>query len=185
MLIHMFGALPLLPIYGVPPFMYSGLPVFVPLCPNVLPQALLPPQLPVEQRVYTFVSEVFPKGASLHPVSQNHVSQNAEKLGARKRRARFDYNCNACGTNSTPEWRNGPPEYLRLCNACGIHFMKHKQKNPNSAWTPENRVRKFVVHPPAVPQDSETTAHQIKDATTQQAKKARRMQVDFLLNPVK
>jgi hypothetical protein len=36
--------------------------------------------------------------------------------------------CRNCGTNTTPEWRNGPDGFSSLCNACGIRWRRHNDK---------------------------------------------------------
>lgn len=39
-----------------------------------------------------------------------------------------DRSCEACGTYSTPEWRNGPDGRKSLCNACGLRFSRNLVK---------------------------------------------------------
>lgn len=36
----------------------------------------------------------------------------------------FD-SCSFCSTTESPLWRNGPAQYPRLCNACGIRYTRH------------------------------------------------------------
>lgn len=36
--------------------------------------------------------------------------------------------CTACGTTSSPEWRNGPEGKKTLCNACGLRLSRRHRK---------------------------------------------------------
>ena len=36
--------------------------------------------------------------------------------------------CSICNTTNTPQWRRGPTGPNTLCNACGIHYAKKKNK---------------------------------------------------------
>ncbi len=39
--------------------------------------------------------------------------------------------CEFCGTRETPQWRKGPESFRkrsRLCNACGLRFLKESKK---------------------------------------------------------
>lgn len=43
--------------------------------------------------------------------------------------------CGNCLTKDTPGWRQGPSRGDRLCNACGLYFLKHKQMRPAEVWS--------------------------------------------------
>jgi hypothetical protein len=43
--------------------------------------------------------------------------------------------CDHCNTKDTPGWRQGPSQGQRLCNACGLYFVKHKQMRPPDLWS--------------------------------------------------
>mmetsp|Transcript_2314 Transcript_2314/g.8231 ORF Transcript_2314/g.8231 Transcript_2314/m.8231 type:complete len:92 (-) Transcript_2314:57-332(-) len=36
--------------------------------------------------------------------------------------------CQRCNTRTTPLWRRGPDGTKSLCNACGLQFLRHVQK---------------------------------------------------------
>lgn len=46
--------------------------------------------------------------------------------------------CHHCGSQSSPQWRGGPPEKPTLCNACGLHYRKTRSlpERPASGSTP-------------------------------------------------
>ncbi|XWS55213.1 hypothetical protein CRYUN_Cryun10bG0155400 [Craigia yunnanensis] len=66
--------------------------------------------------------------------------------------------CFHCGIDSTPLWRNGPPEKPVLCNACGSRYRLGKSLEN---YTPKNfqviRKKKRKAVPKAIVTDHEET----------------------------
>ncbi len=52
--------------------------------------------------------------------------------------------CSHCGANDTPQWREGPPQKLVLCNACGLWYKRHGHLGE---YRPGMRRRVTLVKP--------------------------------------
>jgi hypothetical protein len=50
--------------------------------------------------------------------------------------------CANCGTTETPGWRQGENKEQRLCNACGLFWVKYKRQRPPNLWRHTSRVQK-------------------------------------------
>lgn len=50
--------------------------------------------------------------------------------------------CNHCGTKETPGWRVGPTPGERLCNACGLYYMKNDSMRPKNLFKKRANPRK-------------------------------------------
>ncbi len=57
--------------------------------------------------------------------------------------------CANCGTTETPGWRQGENKDQRLCNACGLFWVKYKRQRPPNLWRQSSRSTKAAQTPPA------------------------------------
>ncbi|KAF6000499.1 hypothetical protein F1559_000508 [Cyanidiococcus yangmingshanensis] len=65
--------------------------------------------------------------------------------------------CANCGTADTPGWRQGETKDQRLCNACGLFWVKYKRHRPPNLWRQGSRPTKPLLTPSTATPANATT----------------------------